>query len=218
MRFNWLQFKEKWIKRTRKPRAYKSVDEMLNEIKKDAFLEGIWNEIYYTTKHFWELPGDTLTELKWRIQRSKNGWAVCDAWGAYHHIASVIKGTLEYVRDHKHGVPMQCFRKSDPIDKTGNHTDEAMNNAIKRWGKVLDDIIWTFNMIEEIDNHTVCFPYRNTYFTKVEIKKWEKFCEEMNSREDRLSEYNCRIMTRAEFKRYNRGWKLFKEHFFSLWD
>lgn len=42
------------------------------------------------------------------------------------------------------GVPTAFFTDEDPVDKTGNHTEEAMEAAEKRYVEFLDECIWVF--------------------------------------------------------------------------
>lgn len=216
MKFNWQQFKEKWIKRTYKPRSFKSVEEMMDEVTKEAFLEGIYNTIRRFFKRLFEAPMDFIRNVKWDLQRAERGWSDCDAWGTYSYLAKVIKETCQYIRKHKHGVPMGCFKKNDPVDETGNFTDEAMERADVRWGEALDDIIFTFDTLQKVEEYDLIMPFTKRYFNTEEIIKWQKYCDSINGRKGK--EPLARVMTKEEFKRYNRGWKLFRKHFQNLWD
>lgn len=216
MKFNWKEFKEKWIKRTYKPRSFKTVDEMMDELNDNAILEGIYKAIYYPLLSLWQKPGDYVRSIKWGLQRADRGWSDCDAWGAYSYLAKVIKETCQYIKQHKHGVPMGCFKKSDPMDDSGNFTEEATEIADKRWEYALNDIIFTFESLQKIDEHDLILPPGKNYFNEEEIIRWQKYCDSVNGRSNR--EPKARIMTIEEFKRYHRGWKMFKKYFQNLWD
>lgn len=96
--------------------------------------------------------------------------------------------------------------------------EESERNAL-RWDAILADIIFTFEAIRLIDNVELFSPDMQNY------KGWteEWFAEWAAHAEDRKARYNkllppSRPMTKEEFERYQRGWALFKEYYFSLWD
>jgi len=73
----------------------------------------------------------------------------------------------------------------------------------KKWEKILDDIAYMFETAHEIQDMQAVFPEK------------KKATESMNQHRKK---YKIKVLTKEEFARYNKGWKLFQEYFYSLWD
>jgi hypothetical protein len=106
------------------------------------------------------------------------------------------------------------YLKSDPLDETGNFTDEADERAKKRWDKILDDIILTFQIADKISNEHWFYQESKTYNKKL-ADQWRKITKKWNKD---YYEFHGHVMTKQECKIYERGWKYFQKHFFALDD
>lgn len=198
-----LDFKNRWIWKDRKPgpNKYLSVDDMFLDFnKKEAFLQEICEDIYYTVKRWWEKPGDISREIKWSIQRSERGWSDRDAWGAHYYIAQVVCDVCLWLRKNKQGIPTEVWKKNMPE-----------GTAEKEWDRILDEIIWTFDVAKKIGDHDWICPKDWEKYTIKEMKIQRRYSESKHLRD-------MHWMTKDEIKRYNKGWKYFKKYFFNLWD
>ncbi len=165
---------------------------------------------------FWykilEHPEDFRNWLIHKFQRAKRGWSNRDTWCFHYFLATVIIGGLKHLKKTKHGVPNAfCHSKSDD-----NNAEFA--KCIKRWDNALNCMIKTFETSIFIsEDHWV---YQNS--TKYDIKQanyWRTAHKEW--RKDDPKAYRkkeLKVMTKKECKEYERGWALFQEHFWSLWD
>lgn len=72
--------------------------------------------------------------------------------------------------------------------------------SLAQWDLALGDMIYTFWVIILINNDEMIM-----YVPK---KKWQKHC----------AEFKYCTLTRKEYRRYKKGWKLFQKYFFNLWD
>lgn len=181
---------------------------------------GFLYEIYFHIKcklsHIWEWPGDRLRDLKHYHQRGIHGVSNCDCWGLYDYLLGVkIKG-LQYIKKYKHGCPcLDGFGEHD-----GNQTEEEFEAMYKEWGRIVDEMIWTFETAKKISEHDLIAPQGDKYFTKAEYIKMKRFCIRVNKRSDDKYdiELNTQVMSKKDFDRYQAGWAYYKKHFFSLWD
>ena len=180
---------------------------------KDAFLQsGFFFVKYRIIGFIVNLPGDIKYRWKMETQRAKRGWADSDAWGFDWYLSKVIVEGMTYLKKNKHGVPNACF-EGLPEEPDGTHSPESYAIAEERWASVLDTIIFTFAVRQKELDHDLTMPWGETYFTAEELKKYQKFSNEMNQ-----DDFEHRVMTRAEFERYQLGWKYFKKYFGSFWD
>jgi len=123
------------------------------------------------------------------IQRGKRGYANCDTWNFCYYLSDVIgKGTRHLKR------------------QLNGHPDSLTEG---QWVDTLNSIANTFDIARNIINGDL-------YLIEDEDdrKKWAKNLKKINKK----YKDNARCMTDTEIREFNRGWRLFKEYFFSLWD
>ena len=73
----------------------------------------------------------------------------------------------------------------------------------KTWRKTLNEMIWLFETAAGVQDHDIVFPSKK---------------KENKALEAHYKKYNIKKLTQKEYKRYLAAWKLFQEHFYSLWD
>jgi len=198
------EFKNKWIWKDKEPGPHRYIkwDDMMNDLKKrKAVLQELIMGIWYTIKQMIEWPGDFMRDLKWSCQRSIRGWSDSDAWNMHHSISRTIIGIVKWLRENKTGYPCSHNIKSHGVEE----------KQIEAWNKILDDIIWTFEVCVKISDSEWYYPQNWRKYTKAE-EKFRIKSKEFNK------EHSIHWMTDKEIERYNNGWKFFKQFFFNLWD
>ena len=165
-----------------------------------------------------DYPRDIRLWIKTKYQRAKRGWAISDAWGFHYYLAEVIRDGCKWLKKHKHGVPMFCDRHNIIKKKIkGYSEDRNFKEAEREWDDIIEQIIWTFDVVTKIDGHHWFYPHGRTYFTDKELKTAQELCEDFRDDwpEDK---HKYHVMTIDECKQYRKGWDLFQKHFFDLWD
>ena len=205
---DWYQ---KLIYKPYESRSYKSTKEMLKSLdRSNGFLYDIYFTIKCKVSRIWDWPGDRLRDLKHYHQRGIHGVSDCDCWGLYDYLIDVKLIGLKYIKKHKQGCPI--------IDGYGDHeqSPEQFEAMSKEWDRIVDEMIWTFETVKKTSGHQlIAPPLCSPYFTEEDVKKWQKFCDEMKAD---YPEEDYRVLTKEEFDRYNRGWEYYKQYFMSLWD
>ena len=89
----------------------------------------------------------------------------------------------------------------------------------EQWGVILDDIIFTFQAAEKIMEDEWFSPHAgwassSDGWTEEWYAQWALHAEEWTGKFD----IPHRAMTKEECERYERGWKLFQQYFYYLWD
>jgi hypothetical protein len=122
-------------------------------------------------------------------QRGLRGWGVSDTWSFDYYLATVISQGIKHLL--KHGIT--AYTKKDL-------------NAIKEIQKTFETVI----RIE--DDRDRYIPSKE--FTWKEYKKAKRHYKVMQKK------YHGRyhVMTLREVKRFEKGFDLFKEYYFHLWD
>jgi len=162
-------------------------------MKKDLDKKVTWfDSVYYWVRHgVW----NWLSDLQWRVpnyfERAWNGFGHADTWGFDNYLAKVIYSGLVHLKKHKHGSPIVIPQKAGEWTKK----DYQVND--EAWDKIMDEMINAFRLAKEIGDGT-----REFYLPKMN-KKFRK-------------EQKC--LTRDEDRAMKRGFKLFTQHFFNLWD
>jgi hypothetical protein len=201
------------------PRGYKTWEEVeadidateqLEKNRKNGLFGLIW-KLYYGLRELYYIvfyrfsPSYEVKKLYWFFQRGFRGWASCDTWSFSGYIARVIKGGIKYLRDKKQGIPAEFFPE-------GMTHPEVEKVAEERWTVVLDEIIWSFDMADRVNNSDV----------HMYIESWteEKNIEMANSLKELAHKKGYEpdhYMTKAEYERMQNGFQLFIKHFWSLW-
>jgi hypothetical protein len=178
--------------------------------------EWFHNTIWHIKSKLWykllEHPEDLRYWLIHLIQRAKRGWSNRDTWCFTYFLASVIIGGLEHLKKTKHGVP-NAF-----CTKNAHHDDEEFEKCCANWDKALDSMILTFKISQKICNDSWRYQNSKTYSIK-DANMWRKWDREWRKKDpDLYRENENHVMTKKECQIYEKGWALFQEHFFSLWD
>lgn len=133
-----------------------------------------------------DMPRDAYNEVKYAYQRVRYGWCTRDTWAFDHHLSKVIVGGVKHLRNNITGVPR--------VDDTG---DDEKDYDIKKWEAILDEIIWAFDLNEQIANG-----YRENYWPE----KPAKYAKDKS------------YLTLKEDIRRRRGMLLFLQYYFLLVD
>lgn len=134
-----------------------------------------------------------------------------DAWGADYTLACIIKPLLEKLKKNKVGTPMSMFGDAyskltsskeywdepadGPLHKKAQKLEEK---AIKKWEQTLDDMIWSFGQLLK-DEQDYDLSDEPKFADYKDVEEYRKACDEYH-------------------KRMSRGFRLFGEHYRSLWD
>ncbi len=162
--------------------------------KNRKWYEKAWDWVWFHC--FYPLKPSELrwkwTQLKSFFIRGRRGWAPMDVWNFDYYLSEVIRDGLIYLKKTTHGYPGSL-------------------KSPEEWEEILDKMIWTFDVAVKIQ--------RSEWYLIREEEcqpgEYEKFLIEYRE----LSEkYGNHVMTTSEIQKYDEGWKLFKEHYFSLWD
>jgi len=193
-------------------------EEILHELKREPYEppKKLDTFIWWVKRIFWwgllEHPEDFRRWLIHKYQRAKRGWSNRDTWGFSWFLSEVIIGGLEYLKKTKHGIPC-AFGNS-----RSDNSDKEFKKCEDKWNAALHSMIFTFKISQEInDNHWF---YQNS--KKYDIKlanRMRKSNRELLKKDPKLWDKKAlHVMTKEECKIYEKGWALFQEHFFSLWD
>ncbi len=177
--------------------SIKTVEEIFKEPK--SRIHKIYLYFYRLFCRIVRLPGDIRRNIRDFIQRGRRGWADSDTWGFCDYLSNVILGGLKHLKKHKHGTPVTINPKTKEYDY-----DE------KRWDEIMNKMIYTFETSKKIlDN----YPKNDWFYTPT--KEWNK----QKSLRDKFSDGKLMyVMTKKECLKYEKGFKLFQEYFYSLWD
>jgi hypothetical protein len=160
-------------------------------------------DLYYWIRRF-DIR-DPYRELKYFIQRGCKGYSYRDSWCPHDFIAEILPKMLINVRDHHMGVPGLIAAKYQNIDPSGfiDFGDDGMDKADKEWIEILNSIIYTFEIAHRITNN------------ETEDKELMLYSDEGLSEN---SQKYWRMLSKEETDKFYRGFDLFKEHFFQLYD
>ena len=179
-------------------KKFTSVEEMFEDMKKNrSLLDKIilkyeWLRwLIYNAK---DVPFDFYRKCKRGWQRAYWGISVEDCWSVDYYLTKVTLKGLKHLKELKHGCP--C------LDGFNSETDEEFAAMDKEWKRILDTMIWTFEVTEkiQIDN----------WFLLPDKKLTEKEMAHISK--------NFHVMTVEEMNRYKEGWLNFQKYYFSLWD
>ena len=180
-----------------------SVDKMIAEMIADRKAHPIYYfffDLYNRVKNF---ITDIPMNVKIFIQRGKRGWSVRDVWGYDFYLAKIISEGLKHLKENGKGIPTYKKGKSD-------------EKAIKEWKNILDTIIKTFETAMKIANGDYHYIPSKKFLWK-DYKSMIKICADINKKyPNDLPKQKA--MTKRESLEYEKGFNLFKEWFFALWD
>lgn len=150
---------------------------------------------YYRLGRICEYPEEIYDEIKYFIQRGKRGYSDRDLWGFPWYLAEMLPKALKQLKEIQHILP--TWKQGEPEEV-----------AQKRWYGIMDNMIYTFEIAHKILNDHYIYCPSGLY----DIERYKEIRENMSELEFTT------IMTKEECLKYENGWELFQEHFFSLWD
>jgi len=129
--------------------------ELMKEMSKPIpWYEEIYNKIY---RFFYKIE-DIPREIKWFIQRGKNGYADCDVWDLSNYLSEWLPTALRELKKNSSGCP------NDIYDKT------RKGNECWKWKEIIEKIAIGFEASYKIKcNHF----YKGKRFEKLKQKEKE---------------------------------------------
>ena len=182
------------VKRLKMIKKFESVDKLIKDVEAnyswwDKFiLSPKMNWLRYLIYNLSDVPRDCYNKVKWFIQRGKRGYSDRDCWDLDNYLSRVIYKSVIDLKNNKN-----------------SYLDE--NLSLEECDAILDKIIYAFHTAELISNgHYWYMSTSKTNFREYsDVKK-------------HLKDSNIIIMSYADCKRYEEGWKLFQKYFNSLWN
>jgi hypothetical protein len=187
------QMKDTW--KDEKEMEFNKSRELADNWEKQHYVLNSFQGFYYKISRIKEMPRDIYQNIKWFIQRGSRGFADCDVWSFDSYLSNIIVNGLKNLKENVHGHPINIGNKKE-------------RNGEKVWKNILDEIIWTFEVSEKIQNHA--------WILITSKKQRTKFINETKKYENKDIKYH--IMSEEELKRYKDGWILFRNFYYNLWD
>src|SRR5271166_5395135 len=121
----------------------------------DSLFEGPedpwYTDVYYAIYRFFKYgnwyPSDLYRRAKWFIQRGRRGYSDRDLWSFSTRLNVMLPEVLRYLREHKHGTPIEfCIDQDIFSSNYGNEIEDEAGGVPRheRWNKVLDKMIAGF--------------------------------------------------------------------------
>lgn len=132
-------------------------------------------------------------------QRCTRGYDDSVTWSLNTHLASVIAPRIKLYRK----LNSESEYGGMPVRRSDKTEGEPDCYTMDEWNAILDEMVWAFEFSQKdwyADNYFDSDPE----YTKTGVINKEKF----NFHEEKW---------KADFERYQRGLKLFAEHFDDLW-
>lgn len=124
----------------------------------------------YVNFSFSDLRYQTKRKTVWALHRARYGWAVPDTWSFDYYLADVIIGGLKHLKENKSGIPSNLlYGKKMEFGDEGPKEKYTMEQAEKRWNKIIDQIVEGFEAHKEINDG-----YPSTADRKDLEKKFDK--------------------------------------------
>jgi len=147
------------------------------------------------------LLGNVVSYIKKFIQRGLHGISEEDMWNLDYYVSSVMIEGLRYLKENNRGYPAEV------IDSDTNQINDADDKRYNRkWIKILEELEWTFDIAKQITHGDVEY---------VKIEHYEEMAPKMI---ELTKKHGGRVLSMLEIRRFNKGFRLFKKYFFSLWD
>lgn len=140
--------------------------------------------------------------IKWFIQRGRNGWAECDTWNLDTYICEVLSGLISHMRDNLTGYPAGLALIKEVPCK-----EEEYKSEINQWKKILDEMIWAFEFMENIADSRApyCIDKKGNIDYKMIIKSAECIGTE-------------KVPPKEDYERYIKAMRLFSVCLPYMWD
>jgi len=95
----------------------------------------------------------SINDLKWFIQRGRNGYAESDFWDFDLYLIDIIIAGVDYLKKNGHGCPNEFY------------DSKKVNNECDKWKFTLNEIIEGFKAGKEIIEHkTSLWKKENGYY------------------------------------------------------
>lgn len=174
-----------------------TVDDFFTEMEEERIKHRVWYWFYGKYWRAYYIITDIPRQIRTFVQRGRRGVGESDIWNLHGYISKVMVEGIKWIKENGMGIPTWDGKKTE-------------KEAVREWKEILDTLIWTFEIAQKISDGDV------HYLRKARDRKtWEKLCERLCKK---YPDYENRVMTREEIVKYDRGWKLFKEYYFALWD
>ena len=74
----------------------------------------------------------------------------------------------------------------------------------KEWDRILDTMIFTFEVTKKVQDHDLIIPEGDEYFTKIEYQKDKRFCARINKKGKGKYNFkmNVKIISKKDFLKY----------------
>lgn len=182
------------------------------EWKNNHPILSFFENFYYELRRKKDIPRDTYNKIKWFIQRGKRGYADCDIWNFSGYLSNILVNGLKELKDQVHGHPISIDCSHHTVDIEGE------SKGTKKWKKIIDKMIWTFEVTNKILERDWIPVFDEKY--RIELRDYVKRLNRRDKKPlfDDLPKRKYHLMTKREMQKYNSGWKLFKDYYINLWD
>lgn len=205
--------KKKRIKKT-KVIEEKIVDNFFSNLKPLPW----YTLLYYKPK--WWLGGFSFW-LKETWQRLTRGYSDSEAYNFSYWHSEMVVSRLKHLKNNQVGCPCVDFNinkstslfdsHSVSINSDSKKSKGRFNNQRKKWGEILDKIIWSFENFDKPPEPIKPIDYDDHMF----MKKYEDHSVSYESVDKRKFNYKP---VRDHEKRVQEGLNLFAKYYASLWD
>lgn len=142
-----------------------------------------------------------------------------DAWSMSDTLAMIILPMLKILKEKKHGapltddkdVPKKLQSTNAPPKKNEWDTD---GNHFKRWNWVLDEMIWTFEQLNDDNNDAQFHSGKNDYYLGLPNEKGNR---QILEGPNHTWKYDVKAHEKHN-KRIQNGLMLFGKYYRNLWD
>ena len=159
--------------------------------------------------------------LKNSWQKLIKGYADSEAYNFNYWHSKTVVSRLKHLRNNHAGCPNIDFESKKSSSSFNSHSlsirsdskksKERFNNQSKKWGEILDKIIWSFENFDEPPDPIKPKDYDNHMI----MKRYDDGSVSYENVDKRKSNYKP---IRDHEKRVQEGLKLFAKHYASLWD
>ena len=151
---------------------------------------------------------DIKSWIKGKSFQLIHGFDYRDCWALDRSISLWLLPRLRHLKKIKQGIPTSCFEGMS-LEEQGS--DVGMKIAEERWNFILGEIIWSFQYLLDEDDIELKVCYPEDYDFGFETDG----CSKLIWNDDRKPDFD---KLKPYTERYERGMKLFAEHFRELWD
>lgn len=180
---------------------YDSVNKMIESFSEEDKLLKAKYPIIYNLKKFYYFIIRKIEDIKYIpnsikyfYQRGRYNISDYDWWSLDSYLADIIVKGVTKLRTQSHGFPYSIEKGTE---------EENINN----WHNILDNILYTFKTCKSIIEGDVYYLSSKEY-TEERFDIYTRMVQETSGR----------LLNREETEKFEKGFDLFKEYFFNLWD